>query len=158
MKMIKMIYFLVVFSSSLWLKLVNEDVLLTPCLASERSTCPSGQTGLRPGKKRIVHQTDKGARKDHWAEFFCWGGQIWSGLNVNFLFGTENRMGHLRNEINIFKRASRVSGSLAPRVSGRKEVATEPARQISIMIMYGIWEKSLATTFSLSLWLWLCMT
>ena len=31
--------------------------------------------------------------------------------------------------------ASSVSGSLAPRVSGRKEVATEPARQMSIMIM-----------------------
>ena len=65
MKMIKMIYFLVVFSSSLWLKLVNEDVLLTPCLASERSTCLSGQTGWRPGKKIIVHQTDKGTRKNY---------------------------------------------------------------------------------------------
>ena len=40
---------------------------------------------------------------------------------------------------NMFQRlASSVSGSLAPRVSGRKEVAMEPARQISIMIMYGI--------------------
>ena len=34
---------------------------------------------------------------------------------------------------------SSVSGSFAPRVSGRKEVAMEPARQISIMIRYGIW-------------------
>ena len=59
------------------------------------------------------------------------------GLHVIFLFGTGGR-GLLRNEINDLKRASRVSGNLAPRVSGRKEVATEPARQISIMIMYGI--------------------
>ena len=60
------------------------------------------------------------------------------GLHVIFLFGTESGGGLLRNEINDLKRASRVSGNLAPRVSGRKEVATEPARQISIMIMYGI--------------------
>ena len=64
------------------------------------------------------------------------------GLHVIFLFGTESVGGGLlRNEINDLKRASRVSGNLAPRVSGRKEVATEPARQISIMIMYGIWAK-----------------
>ena len=120
---------------------MNEDVLLTPCLASERSTCPSGQTGWRPGKKRMYTKQIREPAKTTERSFSVEGGHIWSGLNVNFLFGTDNREGNFRNEINIFKRTSRVSGSLAPRVSGRKEVATEPARQISSIIMYGIWEK-----------------
>ena len=100
--------------------------------------CPAKLVGVLAKRELYTKQIREPVKT---TEFFWWGGHIWSGLNVNFLFGTENREGNLRNEINIFERASRVSGSLAPRVSGRKEVATEPARQINIMIMYGIWEK-----------------
>ena len=60
--------------------------------------------------------------------------------NTYQTFGFSKTVGFQNLAQDMFQRlASSVSGSLAPRVSGRKEVAMEPARQISIMIRYGIW-------------------